>query len=132
MNQKHHTVKPRLFPLKGAVDIHSEIPNGDFLRLARIEGLKDVVIKWPGGADSAPVAEFTNLEKKDGTVFWGGIVLDGTVGGMNCAAVKASASRQGRFVWMPTVDALHHRRINGQSEQATVRIIDEQSKLLPA
>jgi hypothetical protein len=39
----------------------------------------------------------------------GGIVLNRTVGGLNPVAVSASLAMGGRVVWLPTVDARHHR-----------------------
>jgi len=125
------SVTAGLFSLRDATDIHCEAPSLEFLRLARSASLRNVVIKWPGGADSAPVAEIANAKGEGATVFWGGVVLDRAAGAMSCAAVEASAARRGRFVWMPTVDALHHRRINGQSERGAVHLLDERGRLLP-
>ena len=36
---------------------------------------------------------------------YGGVVLDGAVGGINVAAVESTLRRGGRVVWMPVVDA---------------------------
>jgi Family of unknown function (DUF6282) len=129
MEQATARIEARLFPLKGAVELHSEAPSIEFLRLARSVGLRDLVIKWPGGPDSAPVAEFANATREGGPKVWGGTVLDRVTGGMNSAAVAASGARGGRFVWMPTVDAIYHRRINGLSEQGAVRLVDERGAL---
>jgi hypothetical protein len=122
--------KARLFPLKGAIELHSEAPDVEFLQLAAAAGLREVVIKWPGGADSAPAAELAN-GLTVGPRIWGGVVLDRAVGGMNTAAVAACASRRGRFIWMPTVDALNHRRINGLSEDGVVHVLDSRGALAP-
>lgn len=40
----------------------------------------------------------------------GGVVLNHPVGGLNPAAAAAALATGGRVVWMPTVDALRHRR----------------------
>lgn len=40
----------------------------------------------------------------------GGVVLNHPAGGLNPAAVAAALAAGGRVVWMPTVDALRHRR----------------------
>lgn len=40
----------------------------------------------------------------------GGVVLNHPVGGLNPTAVAAALGAGGRIVWMPTVDALCHRR----------------------
>lgn len=40
----------------------------------------------------------------------GGVVLNHPVGGLNPTAVAAALNAGGRVVWMPTVDALRHRR----------------------
>jgi hypothetical protein len=119
------------FPLKGAIDIHSEASSVEFLRLACAEQLRAVVLKWPGGADSAPAAVFANNSGNGVTKFFGGVCLDRAVGGMNPAAVECSASAGGMFAWMPTVDAIHHRRINHLSEEGAVHVLDSKGRVLP-
>ncbi|MCP5233471.1 DUF6282 family protein [Cognatazoarcus halotolerans] len=131
MEPREGLVRPGSFPLRGAIELHSEAPNLEFLELAREVGLRDVVIKWPGGPDSAPVAQFANARSPGGPRFWGGVVLDRPAGGMNPSAVTVCGSRGGKFVWMPTVDALHHRRINAQSADGAVRLLDDDGNLLP-
>ena len=49
---------------------------------------------------------------------YGGIVLNHHVGGLNAAAIEASARMGGRIVWFPTIDK--------------ISIADEAGKLLPA
>jgi hypothetical protein len=43
----------------------------------------------------------------------GGLVLNGYVGGLNVQAAEAALASGGRFIWMPTYDALAHARVMG-------------------
>ncbi|MDJ0643007.1 MAG: DUF6282 family protein [Erythrobacter sp.] len=104
------------------------MPKFRYLHAADRLGVTDLVIKWPGGADSAPLASYFNDADICRTKLWGGIVLDRTVGGLNPTAVEKSAEVGGKFVWLPTVDAVHHRRINDQSIDGAVSLFDSRSR----
>lgn len=121
-------IQPGQFSLHDTIELHCELSSSNILPLVLKAGLKFVVIKWPIGADSAPVARFLNTQLNS-PMFCGGVVLDRPLGGINPAAVKCSARRGGKFVWMPTEDALHHRRINNQSEEGAVHILNERGAL---
>jgi len=123
-------IQPGQFSLRDSIELHCEMSSIRIAPLAKKVGLKQVVIKWPAGPDSAPIARYLNAAERIGPAFFGGVVLDRPLGGMNPAAVTASAKRGGRFVWMPTEDALHHRRINNQSEEGAIHLLDEKGALL--
>jgi hypothetical protein len=53
---------------------------------------------------AAAVAEATGVE------VWGGVVLNRAAGGINADVVAATLRTGGRLVWMPTIDAVGHRR----------------------
>jgi hypothetical protein len=127
----HRNIAAKLFSLAGTIELHSEAPDPGFVRLAGAVGIREMVIKWPGGPDSAPAAAFANATVESGPRCWGGLVLDRPVGGINWRALEASVAHGGRFVWMPTIDSLHHRRINGQSEAGAVLLLDARGDLLP-
>lgn len=68
---------------------------------------------------------------------YGGIVLNGTVGGANPYAVEVAARLGGRVVWMPTVSAPNHRERAGSPELSVhkemdlgcVAVLDDQGEL---
>lgn len=118
-------MKSRLFPLAGAIELHGEALDAEYLRLAHKVKLRNVVLKWPGGTDTASVARLANELLGGEPIFFGGIVLDRPAGGFNVAAVESSHRRGGRFVWMPTVDARHHRQQNREDETGSLTVLDE-------
>lgn len=130
MGMPSRPTTPGLFNLTGSVELHSEAPSARHLELARSVGLTDVVIKWPGGADSAPAAAFATALSPGGPRFWGGVVLDRPVGGLNCAAVETSCAQGGKFVWLPVVDALNHRRRNELDESGAIALLDAKGDLV--
>lgn len=58
----------------------------------------------------------------------GSICLDSEVGGLNPAAVEASAKMGAKVVWMPTFSAANNRRHVGQ--EGGISILDEKGKML--
>jgi len=69
-----------------------------------------------------------------GVKIFGGIVLNGAVGGINSRAVEWMWRMQGghgRVVWFPTFDADHHVRRAGTAP-AGIRVVDERGAVLPA
>ncbi len=87
---------------------HNDI---DLARLARRARARAVVVKhhyFPtmGRADLA------GRVVPEVAVF-GGIVLNSTVGGLNPDAVATALAMGAKIVWMPTLDAAHHRAMEG-------------------
>jgi hypothetical protein len=65
---------------------------------------------------------------------FGGVVLNGAVGGLNPQAVEWMWRMQGGFgrvVWFPTFDADNHVRRAGTAP-AGIRVVDDQGAVLPA
>ncbi|MBI4525864.1 MAG: hypothetical protein HY695_18870 [Deltaproteobacteria bacterium] len=59
----------------------------------------------------------------------GGVCLNYSVGGWNPEAVRASAALGGRFVWTPTLDAWHDRRVEGK--EGGLKVMDDSGRVLP-
>jgi Family of unknown function (DUF6282) len=69
-----------------------------------------------------------------GIKVFGGIVLNGAVGGINPQAVEWMWRMQGghgRVVWFPTLDADNHVRRAGTAPSG-IRVVDERGQVLPA
>lgn len=73
-------------------------------------------------------AEEHNKEKIE---VFGGVVLNYTVGGLNPEAVISAYRLGGKYVWLPNLDANHHRRVVGQSEGQGIDLIDENDNVVP-
>ncbi|MCE2404705.1 MAG: hypothetical protein J4F43_06070 [Dehalococcoidia bacterium] len=123
--------------MEGAVDIHVHFApdprverRTDALELARqaqAAGMGGLVLKsheFP----TQPVA-YTVGRMVPGITLIGGVTLDIEVGGLNPAAVSASALMGGRVVWMPTYSARAHRRHRGL--EGGIYILDESGRMVP-
>ena len=69
-----------------------------------------------------------------GVKIFGGVTLNGAVGGLNPQAVEWMWRMQGgygRVVWFPTFDADNHVRRAGTAP-AGIRVVDERGAVLPA
>lgn len=75
---------------------------------------------------------------------FGGIVLNGHVGGLNPAAVESALRLGGKIVWMPTTDVVYHSTVYGsrgrydvqesgqdQSVDGGITVLGPDSRLLP-
>jgi len=120
--------------LQGAVDCHVHtspdvVPRKyDDLELAReagSAGLRAAVIKSHTG-DTAARAALASAHTS-GTRIYGGVVLNESVGGLNPRAVEISLQLGGKIVWMPTVDAAHHRFRTGK--EGGISILDARGEL---
>jgi hypothetical protein len=130
--------------LRGAIDIHSHVdPDGygpggngraldtlDLARLAKEAGMRGFVIKmhYDQSADDAYTVRkvFPDLE------VFGGIGTNFATGGLNPAAIRQMADVKGgwgRIVWMPTWDAEHYVRHNG-NDRPFISVAKD-GKLLP-
>jgi len=61
---------------------------------------------------------------------FGGVCLNYAVGGLNPDAVIASYRLGGKYVWLPNVDANHHRRVVGHGEGQGMNLIDEKDNVV--
>lgn len=77
---------------------------------------------------TAPVASLAGQKTPKVKVF-GSIALDFAAGGLNTAAVEASALLGAKVVWMPTFSAAHDMLKRGLGEGG-IRIVDEHGKAL--
>ncbi len=125
--------------LAGVVDIHvhsgpDSVPRSiDSLaisRLARERGLRAIVLK----NHYEPTAALAGLARTvaPGIEIFGGIALNGTVGGINLAAVERMTrvtGGYGRIVWMPTFDAENQVRFNKETRPSVS--VSKNGKLLP-
>lgn len=71
-------------------------------------------------------AEQHNKRKID---IFGGVVLNYAVGGLNPEAVAANIKIGGKFVWMPNLDASHHRKVMGL--KGGIEVLDENDNVVP-
>jgi len=122
--------------VEGAVDIHVHFApdprverRADAIEIAQQAasmGMQGLVFKsheYP----THPVAYTVNQIVRDITLI-GGVALDWEVGGLNPAAVEASANMGGRVVWMPTYSAQADRQHKGLS--GGICLLDDQGTLL--
>lgn len=123
--------------LEDAVDIHVHFApdprverRGDAIQIAQQAadmGMQALVFKshdYP----THPVA-YTVSQVVPNITLIGGVALDVEVGGLNPAAVEASANMGGRVVWMPTFSAQADRQHKGLA--GGIFLLDDQGKLLP-
>ncbi|MFC2009101.1 DUF6282 family protein [Chloroflexota bacterium] len=62
---------------------------------------------------------------------YGGVVLNYAVGGLNPDAIVSAYRLGGRYVWLPNMDANHHRRFVGEGEGQGIDLLDEEDHLVP-
>ena len=123
--------------LEGAMDIHVHCAPDprverrgsaiEFAQQARDMGMLGMVLKshdYP----THPVA-YTAAQAVPGVTLLGGISLDAEVGGLNPAAVEATAKVGGRVVWMPTFSARADRQLKGLD--GGIYLLDDDGKLVP-
>lgn len=109
-----------LISVEGAYDIHVHTAPCLFPRLcddreavsaAAAAGLGGMMLKCHHES-TVSRARALQQEFPDFKVF-GGIVLNGYVGGINPAAAEAALRMGAKEVWMPTIDAANHARAHG-------------------
>ena len=106
--------------LEGAVDLHvhpapSPLPRridaADAARLAADAGFRAIVVK---SHHHSTVTDVLALEQEktlpDGVRVFGGIALNGPVGGLNPKAVDLALKMGGKIVWFPTIASPQHIR----------------------
>ncbi len=62
---------------------------------------------------------------------FGGVCLNYPVGGLNPDAVIAAYRIGGKYVWLPSMDSNHHRRVVGHGVGQGIDLIDEKDKVVP-
>lgn len=62
---------------------------------------------------------------------FGGVCLNYAVGGLNPDAVIAAYRIGGKYVWLPSMDANHHRKVVGHGVGQGIDLLDEKGKLVP-
>jgi hypothetical protein len=132
---------PAVSPVQGLIDLHVHCAPDVFGRaidddmaaqLYRDRGMEAFALKGHTlvTADRAWLAQ----RHVQGVKAYGGVVLNGAVGGLNPDAVEWMARVQGalgRMVWFPTLDADHHVR-HFKNGSAGIGIVDERGQPLPA
>jgi len=124
--------------VKGAIDMHvHHAPDAHIRRRvdalqaavqAEEAGMKAIVLKnhdYP----TAPLAYMVNQHVENLTVY-GSLSLDFEIGGLNPAAVEASALLGAKVLWMPTFSSANDREKLGRSGKG-IKILDEKGKILP-
>jgi hypothetical protein len=132
---------PAVSPVRGLIDFHTHaapdvfgraVDDEELAALAAARQMEAVVFK----SHVTLTADRAWLARKHvpGLKVFGGITLNGAVGGLNPQAVEWMWRMQGghgRVVWFPTFDADNHVR---RSRTATdgLRVVDERGAVLPA
>jgi len=128
-------------PVNGLIDLHVHcapdifgraLDDVDAARLARDRGMEAFVIK----GHTLVTADRAWLLGRhvSGVKAYGGVALNGAVGGVNPEAVEWMVRVQGglgRLVWFPTFDADHHVR-HFRNGPAGIRVLDADGAVLPS
>ena len=132
---------PAVSPIRGLIDFHTHaapdvfgraVDDDELAALAAARQMEAVVFK----SHVTLTADRAWLARKHvtGIKVFGGVTLNGAVGGLNPAAVEWMWRMQGghgRVVWFPTFDADNHVRRAGTAP-AGIRVVDERGAVLPA
>jgi hypothetical protein len=132
---------PAVSPIRGLIDFHTHaapdvfgraVSDEELAAFAATRQMEAVVFKnhVTSTADRAWLAR----KHVAGIKIFGGIVLNGAVGGINAQAVEWMWRMQGghgRVVWFPTFDADNHVRRAGTAASG-IRVVDDGGAVLPA
>lgn len=130
---------PAESPLEGVIDFHvhsgpdvfgRSLNDLEVARKAAEAGMAAVVFK-NHVTETAGRAYLARLQVPGVRVF-GGIVLNGAVGGINPEAVQWMVRMEGRFgkvIWLPTFDADHHVRYFREGSRG-IKVV-ERGKVIP-
>ena len=77
------------------------------------------------------VDKWAEEHKKKKIELFGGVCLNYSVGGLNPDAVIATHRIGGKYVWLPSQDSNHHRRVVGHGVGEGIDVIDEKGKVVP-
>lgn len=75
---------------------------------------------------------FVMRKLASGLSAYGGLVLNGAVGGLNPEAVEIALQLGARCIWMPTLSARHHVEVLGGSSEGLTVFTDNGTDLIPA
>ena len=131
---------PPISPIRGLIDFHTHsapdvfgraVDDDELAALAAARQMEAVVFK----SHVALTADRAWLVRKHvpGVKVFGGITLNGAVGGVNPQAVEWMWRMQGghgRVVWFPTFDADNHVRRAGTAPSG-IRVVDDGGAVLP-
>jgi hypothetical protein len=115
---------PLQSPIAGAIDLH--VHSGpdvfgrgfldvDVARAAKRAGMRGLVLK--NHVTSTADRAYLVMQQVPDIEVFGGIVLNGAVGGINAEAVEwmhRMEGGRGKVVWLPTFDAAHHLQTFGE------------------
>lgn len=132
---------PPVSPIRGLIDFHTHaapdvfgrsVDDDELAALAAARQMEAVVFK----SHVTLTADRAWLARKHvpGVKIFGGVTLNGAVGGLNPQAVEWMWRMQGgygRVVWFPTFDADNHVRRAGTAP-AGIRVVDARGAVLPA
>lgn len=132
---------PAVSPVAGLIDLHVHcapdvfgraLDDVDAARLYRERGMEGFVLK----GHTLVTADRAWLVRRQvaGVLAFGGVVLNGAVGGINAEAVEWMARVQGalgRAVWFPTFDADHHVR-HFKNGPSGIAVLGPDGAVLPA
>lgn len=123
-------------PIAGAIDFHAytapdyfprDLNDIEVARLAARNEMRGLVL-MSHVTSTADRAALVHMLVPEIEVF-GGVVLNRAVGGLNPEAIRAMAGIQGgrgRVVWLPTIDADHHRKVLGMAGEGIVVAVEDQ------
>ena len=132
---------PPVSPIRGLIDFHTHaapdvfgrsVDDDELASLAAARQMEAVVFK----SHVTMTGDRAWLARKHvpGVKVFGGVTLNGAVGGLNPKAVEWMWRMQGgygRVVWFPTFDADNHVRRSGTAPEG-IRVVDERGAVLPA
>lgn len=78
------------------------------------------------------VNDWADQHGKQRIEIFGGVTLNYAVGGLNPDAVVASYRTGGKYVWLPSVDANHHRAAVNQGVGQGIDLIDDRGEVTEA
>jgi Family of unknown function (DUF6282) len=122
--------------LTGVIDLHvhagpdlrpRKMDALELARAAREAGMRALLFK----NHHAPTVIAARLLEQavSGLRVFGGIALNGSVGGLNPAAVETAIKMGAAEIWLPTLDAAHERQFRGQGSGKGLSVIDESGGL---
>lgn len=77
------------------------------------------------------VDQWAEEHNKKKIELFGGVVLNYSVGGLNPEAVISAYRLGGKYVWLPSLDANHHRNVVNQGVGQGIDLIDENDNVVP-
>ena len=131
---------PAVSPIRGLIDFHTHaapdvfgrsVDDDELAALAAARQMEAVVFK----SHVTMTGDRAWLARKHvpGVKVFGGVTLNGAVGGINPKAVEWMWRMQGsygRVVWFPTFDADNHVRRSGTAPEG-IRVVNERGQVLP-